>query len=235
MGGAELNRDLVIRAHPHAQAPEAVTLGYFRQQGKMQRRFLAKRRQAHETSDSEAIITDASRDQGVRVGGGAAGLLGFLAGVDLNETIDAAAGPVHFPGDGRGELFAIDGFDDIEKPDRLPGLVGLQRSDQVEHDIVMGFAQGRPFEPGFLDPVFPEHPVPGRERGANAAGLVLFADRDQGDGRRIPSRGPGSGGDGFLDRRQIRGYGPVGGLVCFRHTILDFDVRTGSGTAPPRT
>ena len=67
--------------------------------------------------------------------GGHAGLLRFGADIDLDQQARRPPLPRHLLGERRGQLVAVDGLDDVEQRDRVPGLVGLQRADQVQLDI----------------------------------------------------------------------------------------------------
>ncbi len=162
----------------------------------MQGRLLIYRRDAHQADHRQAQFIPAQADEGIGVQGQDAGLLVFLAGVDLNIALRPATCFFHFPGQGAGQLWPIDGFDNIKKRNGVFDLVALQRPDQVQADMGELLFQGRPFCFCFLHLVFAELPLPGLDHGADALGRVGLADANQRDAVRIaPGRFRG-GGDG---------------------------------------
>ncbi len=128
-----------------------------------------------------------------------AGLLRLLAGVDLDEELQALALLRHFLGDGCGDLGPVDGVDGVEESDGLLGLVGLQRPDQVQLDVGIARAQRRPLGLGLLHAVLAEQAMAGVEDGLDVLGAERLGDGDELDGGRIALGGLRCGGDAGAD------------------------------------
>jgi len=60
-----------------------------------------------------------------------AGLLGFIAGVHLDEQLDYFALLSHFAGNGLGDAWPVDGVDDVEQANCISSLVCLQGANQM--------------------------------------------------------------------------------------------------------
>ncbi len=131
-----------------------------------------------------------------------AGLLRLLAGVDLDEELQAPPLLRHLLGDGLGDLRPVDGVDGIEQRHRLPGLVGLQRPDQVQLDVGVALAQGRPLGLGLLHAVLAEQAVAGVEHRRDVLGPERLGDGDQIDRRRLAPGRARSRGDARRDARK---------------------------------
>lgn len=157
MGCAELGGDFEIAAHPHRKRAEAISRGDHRQKGEMRGRRLVRRRNAHQSFDREAEFLDATADELVGRLRRNPGFLGFAAGIDLNEEAGRRALARDLFGKGRGDLRAVDGFDDVKQRNRIGGLVGLQRSYEAKLDSVILVAQSGPFPLGFLNAVLAEN------------------------------------------------------------------------------
>ncbi len=205
MGRSEPDGFLEIGAHPHRQPFQTVAGRDVREQGKMHRRLLVSRRDAHQPADRQPVLVAARGDERIGVGGQNTRLLGFLAGIDLDQHIRSSSEPVDFAREDRGEFRPVDRFDRVEQGDRIARLVGLQRSDQMEAEVRPGPAQRRKFGFGFLHPVFAEHEMPGRERRLDGRGGVKLADRDQTGGASRPAGGFFRRFDTGLDVRQAGG------------------------------
>src|SRR3990167_9126520 len=133
--------------------------------------------------------------KGSKSGGRPPRLLRLFAGIDLDEAGRPAADMGHFLGECRRDPLAIDRLDDIEQHHRVPGLVGLQRSDQVQFDVGTGGLERRELLLRFLDAVLAEHALTGLEHLADAVGAMGLGDGDQGDVRRIAAGTSGGGLD----------------------------------------
>ena len=131
-------------------------------------------------------------------------LLRLLAGVDLDEAIGPAAGAVHLERQRPGELGPVDGLDDIAEPDGGARLVGLQRTDEVEADIVEGGFQRWPLGFRLLHPVLAEDAMAGRQRGTDAVLAMGLRDGDEGD-RVTPPRSLGGGANARAHRLEMGG------------------------------
>lgn len=140
----------------------------------------------------------------------ATALLRFVADIDLDEAGRVLSSLLLRLGERRNQRRAIDRVDDVEKRDRIVGLVRLQLADQMKLDIRIFGAQSRPFGLGFLHPVFAEAPVPGFEERADRFGIMSFCNGDQFDVFRAPARQ-------FRRARDIRLYASQPGLCVFVH------------------
>jgi hypothetical protein len=98
-------------------------------------------------------------------------LLRLGPGIDLDIKPWPPLLPGDFLGQFGGDLVAVDGLDHVEQGDRVPGLVGLQRSDQAQLDIGELGLQCRPFGLRLLDPVFTEHALAGVDGRADRGGV----------------------------------------------------------------
>ena len=118
-------------------------------------------------------------DQLLGILGQNARLLRLAADVDLDQHLLAAAGPVALEEElqALGDVGAIHRVDDVKGLQREPGLVALQRTDQVP-------GRGRdcgPLGRRFLDPVLTEVGGPGDDRVGDTLGGERLADGDQRD------------------------------------------------------
>ena len=165
MGGAEGDGRLEVGAHAHAEPGEAQLPGELGEEGEMHAGLLVERRNAHQAGDVELQLLAAQAQEAAGLPGHDAGLLRLLAGVDLDEQLQALALLGHLLGDGLGDLGPVDGVDGVEQRDRLLGLVGLQRADQVQLDAGIALAQRRPLGLGLLHAVLAEDAMAGVEDG----------------------------------------------------------------------
>jgi hypothetical protein len=76
----------------------------------------------------------------------------------------------------------------IEQRHGLFGLVGLQRSDQMQRNSGTGRHQRRPFRLGFLHAVFAEHALAGIDDRRNGCGVERFRHCDQRHRRALAAR-----------------------------------------------
>src|SRR5262245_30196810 len=94
-----------------------------------------QRRNAHQALDGEAVNVAAARHEGDGLGRLDASLLRLRARVDLHVELRRLALLLYFLGDLAGDLVAVDRLDRVEQRYRLPGLVGLQGTDEMQLDI----------------------------------------------------------------------------------------------------
>ena len=204
MGGAEADRGLEIRGHTHTEASKPVAPGDFGQEREVQRRFLVERRDAHQPLHRQSVFVAAGGDELVGPGREDSGLLGFFAGVDLDQTGGASARPIHLAGESGGELRPVHGLYRVEQRDRIARLVGLERADQVQRGVGSGLAERRPLGLRLLHPVLAEGSVTGRYRLPNRLRRMGLRDRHERYRSRLPAGGGHRGGYALLDRPQPR-------------------------------
>ena len=136
----------------------------------------SSRRHAHQPDDRQVEPVAAVEHKSIGGVGHDARFLRLLAGVDLDQARQPAAGTLHLARQGHREARPVDGFDHVEQGDRLPDLVGLQRSDQVQGEVGKRLAQLRdisppPPAPGFRRTAGGRRPAP---RAPRPAGWVLL-------------------------------------------------------------
>ncbi len=157
---------------------------------------LLGRRNAHQTLDLEAVGSPHQGDEGVGVGRDHPGLLGLLAGVDLDVEARAPALLLRLLGQSLGQLLPVKGLDHVEDGDRLLRLVRLQGADEAQLDVVTLFG---PAGHGFLHPVLAEHPLAGGQHRLDPLPRLLLGDGDQGHIGRIAVRRARRCGDALAD------------------------------------
>src|SRR6185437_12096165 len=136
MARAEADRGLVVRAHAHAELAKPMAAGDLAQQREMQRRLLRRRRNAHQPVDGESEAA-ASLDEAVGLGGRDPGLLRLGAGIHLDQELRASALALDLAPQRLGEPRPVERLDDVEERHGLLDLVGLQRADEMQHEIGM--------------------------------------------------------------------------------------------------
>ena len=159
------------------------------------------RRNAHEAAHRQLQAIPALRNEAGGVPGSDARLLRFLAGIHLDETVGAPSGARHLCRQRFGKARPVDRLDDVEESDGIAHLVGLERADQMQHEIGTALAQRRKLVLRLLHPVLAEHSLTGGDRRLDGLGRVRLADRDQGHrlgrpaarSRRLLDAGPDSG------------------------------------------
>ena len=191
-GGAEGDGGLEVVAHAHGELRQAVSRGDLGQEREVRARGLTDRRDAHQPLGLKTVGLAAGGDEGVGLGGGDAGLLRLLAGVDLDVGAQAKALFLHLVGQHAGELVAIQRLDDVEEGHRVGGLVGLQRADQAQLDLAA--ARGPAFL-GLLHAVLAEHPLAGGEHRRDRFPGLGLGDRHERDVAGRPAGGLHSLGD----------------------------------------
>ena len=135
MRRAELHRRLEIGTHAHAQRGKPVRLREFGQQREMQRRLLVVRRDAHQAGDLELQLVAAQREEGGQIARRDTRLLRFLAGVDLDEKLEATA--LRWPSPrrplARSSAGRSYGCSRTAPPPRAPCWTAAGRSDAARH------------------------------------------------------------------------------------------------------
>src|SRR3974390_60935 len=96
---AEADRLLVVGTHPHAEHLELVAPGDFAQQREVQRGLLVDWRNAHQADHWQAETIAAFADEPGALGRQDAGLLRFLAGVDLDQAGSPTTAVIHLLGE----------------------------------------------------------------------------------------------------------------------------------------
>jgi len=176
---AERDSRFEVVAHAHAEAGQAKLGRKLRQESEVHRGFLLERRDAHQAGHIEFELIAAERHERRRLPGQHAGLLRLRSGVDLDEEREPLALALHLLGDGARDLFPVDGVDGVEQLDRLLGLVGLQRADQMQFDLGKFGFQRRPFGLRLLHAVLAEAALAGLQNGNDRRGFERLGDRDQ--------------------------------------------------------
>ena len=205
MRGAAGDRLREVGAHPHGQAGQPVARGGWRPAPR--RTDAAARRPVECTShpgDLEAVARARRGDQRVRLlrqGRRPSAARGRCSPARKQRGARPLARDL--AGERRAQAGPIDGLNHIEQRDRVARLVRLQRSDQVQLEIGMRDAQGRPLGGGFLDAVFPRRragprrsPPPVLRAGPSLRGRAT---------RRHPRRRRGSAARTRLPRSTRRG------------------------------
>ena len=159
-------------------------------------RRLQLRRDTHQALQDQTL-GPAGGDESVGLGRTDPGLLRLFTGIDLHIQSRRGARLLDLVSQGPGQAFTVKGLDDIEQGDRFASLVGLKGSDQPKFDP--GAARNPAF-PGFLDTVFAENPLTGRQHGVDPLIGLLLGDGDQSQIVRIAAGLTGCGGDTIQHR-----------------------------------
>ena len=114
------------------------------------------------------------RDERSKLGWQDAGLVRFRIDVDLDADVERALGGGVQAGR---DLGAIDGVNPLEMPRQVPGLVRLDGTDEVPHDLEI--RQRGDLRQGLLDVVFAELALACRIRGADFGGGSSLRHREQ--------------------------------------------------------
>lgn len=182
MGRTMGNGGVIVRAHPHAQSRNAVTLRNIRKKVKVRRRIFARRRDTHQPGDVQTNLIATGGNEAVRIFRKRAGFLRFPAGVDLQKQLRVPALSLDLTRKHAREFDTVDGVDGIEQGHRILGLVGLQGTNQMYMGIGKGLQKRRPLLLRFLNPVFTKHPLARFKDGNNRLGRKRLADRDKRNG-----------------------------------------------------
>src|ERR1041384_6726281 len=88
-------------------------------------------------------------------------LLWLFAGIDLDKQRRPAAAALHLCRKRVSKFRPVDRLYDVEQRHRLPHLVGLQGTDEMQFDIGEFLLQRSPFGLRLLQPAFAEHAMAG--------------------------------------------------------------------------
>lgn len=179
MRGTEGDGGLEILRHAHAQAGEIIAPGKLRKQGEMQRRFLVDGWNAHKADHRKAQFVAAETDEGIGFPGDYARLLRLLTGVHLDEEAGNGVAAIPDLGELAGQPWPVKTVDEIEQPEGVPHLVGLQGADEMEPNSRKLHFQWRPFRLCLLHPVFAVIKMARRDKGADKSGPVKFGNADE--------------------------------------------------------
>jgi hypothetical protein len=166
------------------------------------RRLFIGRRDAHQAGDRELKFISAVGEEIPRRFGSDSSFLRLVANIDLNQEFGPLRLPLHFVGDGPGDLGPVDCLDAVEQGHCLRRLVALQGPDQVEFEVGPLGAKTDPFRLRFLHAVFAECALPGLDDRRDVGCTERLAHRDQGNVVRRASRRPGSFGNSAPHGRQ---------------------------------
>ena len=140
----------------------------------MGRRVVSDRGDAHETVNGEAIPVAARGQEFIGFTGGDAGLLRFLARIDLDEKARRPALFFDFNRKGLGDFWPVHGLNDVKQPHRLFRLIRLQGADEMEFDIGVALFQRRPFRQRFLHPILAKDAMAGLKHGHDPCFIECF-------------------------------------------------------------
>ena len=127
-------------------------------------RRLAIRRDAHEANDIQTVIGTAPSHKCSDLIWSNAGLLRLTPDIDLHEAGQLAISARHLRRQRLGQTIPVYGLDHIKQGHRVADLVGLQRSNQVQGHVGIGFPQARPFIPRLLNAIFAKHSLTGAQK-----------------------------------------------------------------------
>ena len=134
------------------------------------------RAHGHESEDAEAGEGAQGPDQGFRVVGHDAGLLGLAAAVDLDEDVHGPAGRGGALVDLPAECERIHGLDEVEDLDRPLDLVRLEVADEMPADAAAD--RGEDLR-RLLDVIFADGPDARVDRFEDLAGGLCFGRGDE--------------------------------------------------------
>ena len=194
MGRTMGNRRVVVSTHAHTQSLNSIALCNVRKKVKVRRGIFICRRDAHQPGDVQTNLITTRGNEPVSIFWQCSGLLGFLAGVDLQKQIRVPALSLDFTRKHARKFDPIDGMYGVEQGHCVLGLVGLQGTNQMYMGIRKGFAKRRPFLLCFLNSVFTKDPLARLKDGNNRLDRKRLADRDKRNGVGRASR---INGDGF--------------------------------------
>lgn len=194
MRRAMRNRNVIVRAHAHAQTVNAIAPGDLGQEIKMRCRVFISRRDTHQAGNAKTVLLTAGRDEPVSVSRRCAGFLRLFAGIDLQIQIRIPPLRLDFTRKYPRKFDPVHGMDRIKQGNRILGLVGLQGTNQMHMGIGKGLPQRRPLLLRFLNSVFTKHPLARLKDGNDRFGWKGLADRDKRNG---VGRAPRISRDGF--------------------------------------
>ena len=176
---ALLDGPLVVARHAHGELSDARLPCNPGQQRKVRTGIFLCRRDAHQSLDGQSMNLAASRDKTVRLARIDARLLLLQPGVDLYVKAQRATLLRDFLRKFGGDLLAVHALDDVEQRHRLPGLVGLQRADEMQLDAGKLLPQRRPFGHRLLHAVLAEHTMACQDHRSNGVRIESLGHGDQ--------------------------------------------------------
>ena len=212
MGGTEIDGHFEIAAHSHGELPQAVACGEFCQQGEMRTGGLVNRRNTHQSHRRKSMGVAQPLQETVQFVGRDAGLLGFLARIDLDQQLRRPAQLVHGLAERTRQLVTVEHFDHVKKGHSILGLVGLQRSDQVQPQVRMAASARNPVFFGLLDAIFAKDAVASSQRLIDTRFGLALADGRQCDSFRVATGGAAPLGD------PVQEFGAAAGDTFWRLT-----------------
>jgi len=214
MRRAELHGGLKVAAHAHRQARHAAFTGKLLQKREVHGRLLFDGRDAHEAGDLQPQFVPAPVNKHRSLSRHHAGLLLFLARVDLDEQLRSPPLLVHLGRHGARDLLPVNGMDRIEQRHSIRRLVRLQRPDEMQNDVRKIGAKPRPLGAGLLNAVFAEVPLTGRQNRANGIRVKRLRDRDKaGAGGLAPNLA------GRFRDTSLHAFKPVGRTLRHRFSL----------------
>ncbi len=114
MGGTAANRCLEITTHSHRQDTQSIAPGKLGEQNKMGFGGLIGRGNGHQSLNRQSIDRPYAGDEGVGLAWQNTRLLGFSTGIHLYQQTRTPPDGLGRLGKGTGQLFAVEGLDDIE-------------------------------------------------------------------------------------------------------------------------
>lgn len=179
MRGAAGDRRFKISRHAHAEPGKAVTAGNRGQHPEVPFRRFVDRRNAHQPQGFQPMAVAAVRDERVRLRRIDAGLLCFIAGVDLNEELRRPALLLKLARQHLCQRRPVERVDAVKQLYGVRCLVGLQGAYQMKLYVAKALAQRRPFGLCLLHPVFSEMPLACFQYRNNRGGIKRLAHRDK--------------------------------------------------------
>ena len=119
------------------------------------------RRNAHQPGHGQPAGLAARGEEGIGILRQHAGLLRLGAGIYFGKQQRRAALLLDFLRQGLAQAGPVNGMNGVKQRHRFLGLVGLQRSDQMQLDAGMRGHQRRPFVLGLLHAIFAEDVLAG--------------------------------------------------------------------------
>src|SRR5260221_4074353 len=179
---AELDSQVVIAAHAHAQLHQLMSAGNFPQEREMRARMLFGRWDTHKTDDRQFQLITTASDKSVRLLWPDTRLLWLLTGIDLDIELLGTRLLGDFLRECNRQFFPIEGLDHVKKRHGFFDLVGLQRADQVQFEWPISrlqILQGWIFVRCFLDAVLTKDQLTGSNCPGNSLSGMRLGNRNE--------------------------------------------------------
>lgn len=160
---AHPDTDFKIPAHAHRKLLDARIAGQGGQLRKVRPGGLTIGGDAHQTNNIQTVFGTATPNKRGDLGRRDAGLLRFATDIDLHEAGQLAIDAHHLGCQRLRQPIPIHRLDYVKQRHGIANLVGLQRPDQMQGHVRIGFPQARPFVLGLLYAIFPEDALTGCE------------------------------------------------------------------------